>query len=82
MLPVSPGAFPRKVVKSEPPSGQKLLLLKHSSLLFRLVLKWNGATTLSITTFSIMTLSIRDLYVTLSIGGLYVTLSIIDSQHK
>jgi hypothetical protein len=35
--------------------------------------------TLSITTFSIVTLSIRGLFVTLSIKGLFVTLSIKDS---
>jgi hypothetical protein len=47
--------------------------------------------TLSVTTFSTMILSIRDLivilsirglFVTLSIRGLFVTLSVSDSQHS
>jgi hypothetical protein len=71
MLPVSPGAYPRKVLTRK----LKLILLKHSSFLFKLVLKWNGATT-----HSIMTLSIRGLYVKLSIRGFYVKLSISDSH--
>ncbi len=49
--------------------GRMLDFLKFSSLCSIL----EGAMTLSIMTFSIMTLGIRGLYVTLSIG---------DSQHK
>jgi hypothetical protein len=41
-----------------------------------------GATTLSITTLNIMTLSVKGLYVTLSIKGLHVTLIISDKQHN
>jgi hypothetical protein len=49
----------------------------------------HGASTFSITTFSILTLgleglyeSLEGLYVTLSIEGLNVTLSISDTQHN
>jgi hypothetical protein len=38
--------------------------------------------TLSITTFSIMTLNIKGLYVTLSIKGSYMTLSLSDIEHS
>ncbi len=40
-----------------------------------------GATTVGIMTLSVMTLSIKGLFVTLSIKGLFVTLSINNIQH-
>ncbi len=41
-----------------------------------------GAMTLSITTFSITTLSIKGIFVTLSMKGIFVTLSKNDTQNN